>query len=101
MRLDGEHALAVLVTQQGGVENRIVHLPEGVTHAQLTEATNFLNAHIQGLTLSEAKEEIARLCSETRAALDHLSHHLVETGLALWGGEGADHKNPSYCSWAE
>ncbi|MET3589012.1 heat-inducible transcriptional repressor [Bartonella silvatica] len=92
VRLDGGHALAVLVTQQGRVENRIVHLPEGVTHAQLTEATNFLNAHIQGRTLSEAKEEIARLCLETRAALDHLSHHLVETGLALWGGEDADRK---------
>ncbi|WP_375674937.1 heat-inducible transcriptional repressor HrcA [Bartonella sp. CL100XZDX] len=92
VRLDREHALAVLVTQQGEVENRIVHLPEGVTHAQLTEATNFLNAHIQGRTLSEAKGEIARLCAETRAALDDLSHHLVETGLALWGGEDADHK---------
>ncbi|EJF91936.1 heat-inducible transcription repressor hrcA [Bartonella melophagi K-2C] len=92
VRLDCEHALAVLVTQQGEVENRIIHLPEGVTHSQLTEATNFLNAHIQGRTLNEAKTEIARLCVETRAALDQLSHHLVETGLALWGGEDSDHK---------
>ncbi|MCL6229022.1 heat-inducible transcriptional repressor HrcA [Bartonella bilalgolemii] len=92
VRLDGEHALAVLVTQKGDVENRIIKLPEGVTHAQLTEATNFLNAHIQGRTLNEAKIEVARLCSETRAALHQLSQHLVETGLALWGGEDSDHK---------
>ncbi|WP_026501185.1 heat-inducible transcriptional repressor HrcA [Bartonella clarridgeiae] len=90
--LDREHALAVLVTQKGDVENRIIHLPEGVTHAQLTEATNFLNAHIQGRTLNEAKLEIARLCSETRAALHQFSQHLVETGLALWGGEDSDNK---------
>ncbi|OPB32442.1 heat-inducible transcriptional repressor HrcA [Bartonella sp. AR 15-3] len=92
VRLDGEHALAVLVTQKGDVENRIIKLPEGVTHAQLTEATNFLNVHIQGRTLNEAKIEVARLCSETRAALHQLSQHLVETGLALWGGEDSDHK---------
>lgn len=92
VRLDGEHALAILVTQTGEVENRIIHLPEGVTATQLTEATNFLNMHIQGRTLSEAKAEIARLCIETRNALDQWSHHLVEAGLALWEKEGADHK---------
>ncbi|AQX20713.1 heat-inducible transcription repressor HrcA [Bartonella sp. CDC_skunk] len=92
VRLDREHALAILVTQKGDVENRIIQLPEGVTHAQLTEATNFLNAHIQGCTLNEAKAEVARLCSETRAALHQLSQHLVETGLALWGGEDSDNK---------
>ncbi|MCZ2327978.1 heat-inducible transcriptional repressor HrcA [Bartonella sp. F02] len=92
VRLDEEHVLAVLVTETGEVENRIVHLPEGITHTQLTEATNFLNAHIQGRTLGEAKVELARLCVQTRDALDQLSHHLIETGLALWEKEGVNHK---------
>ncbi|WP_412058797.1 heat-inducible transcriptional repressor HrcA [Bartonella sp. DGB2] len=84
--LDKEQALAVLVTQKGDVENRIIQLPAGVTHAQLNEATNFLNAHIQGRTLHEAKQEIKRLKKETQAALDQLSQELVNTGLAIWGG---------------
>lgn len=92
VRLDEEHALAILVTEMGEIENRIVDLPEGVTHTQLTEATNFLNAHIQGRTLSEAKAEVARLCVEARDAFDQLSHYLIETGLALWTGENSDHK---------
>ncbi|MCZ2203470.1 heat-inducible transcriptional repressor HrcA [Bartonella sp. A05] len=92
VRLDEDHALAILVMQTGEVENRIVHLPEDVTTTQLTEATNFLNMHIQGRTLSEAKAEIACLCVEMRSALDQLSHHIIETGLALWEKEGTDHK---------
>jgi len=59
VRLDNRRALVVLVNQTGDVENRIVDLPEGVTPAQLTEASNYLNAHIQGRTLSEARAEIA------------------------------------------
>ncbi|MHC5306139.1 heat-inducible transcriptional repressor HrcA [Bartonella sp. LJL80] len=92
VRLDPDRALAVLVTQKGDVENRIVELPKGVTHAQLSEATNYLNAHIQGRTLSEAKTEISRLREETKAALDELSQHLVDAGLAIWGGGGLDQK---------
>ncbi|ALE03316.1 heat-inducible transcriptional repressor HrcA [Bartonella ancashensis] len=92
VRLDNQNALAILVTQSGEIENRIVHLPEGVTHSQVVEATNFLNAHIQGRTLREAKIEIEHLCAETRDALDQLSHRLVKMGLALWGGEDEDRK---------
>lgn len=84
--LEPRKALAVLVSQNGDVENRVVELPSGVTSSQLHEATNFLNAHIRGRTLVEARVEIARLKEETRAALDTLSQALVETGLAVWAG---------------
>ena len=79
----------MLVSQNGDVENRVVELPAGVTLSQLTEASNFLNAHIRGKTLAEARVEIARLKDETRAALDALSQELIEKGLAVWaGGDG-------------
>jgi heat-inducible transcriptional repressor len=86
IQLEPRKALTVLVSQNGDVENRVVDLPEGVTVSQLHEASNFLNAHIRGRTLAEAKTEIARLREETRAALDTLSQDLVERGLAVWAG---------------
>lgn len=89
IRLEPEKALAVMVSQNGDVENRVVDLPVGVTSSQLVEASNFLNAHIRGRTLAEAKTEIARLKEETRSALDTLSQGLVERGLAVWAGEGS------------
>ncbi|MEQ9572000.1 MAG: heat-inducible transcriptional repressor HrcA, partial [Nitratireductor sp.] len=61
IQLEPTKALAVLVSQSGDVENRIVDLPAGVTAAQLHEASNFLNAHIRGKTLAEARSDIARL----------------------------------------
>lgn len=88
VRLEPTKALAVLVTQSGDVENRVIDLPVGVTTSQLIEASNFLNAHIQGRTITEARQEIARLKDETQQALDALSQHLVQEGLAVWGGEG-------------
>jgi heat-inducible transcriptional repressor len=89
IQLEPTRALAVLVSQNGDVENRIVELPEGVTTSQLVEATNFLNAHIVGRTLAEARTEVARLKLETKTALDALSQDLVDKGLAVWaGGDG-------------
>jgi len=86
IQLEPARALVVLVSQNGDVENRVIDLPAGVTVSQLHEASNFLNAHIRGRTLAEAKTEIARIQEETRAALDTLSQHLVEKGLAVWAG---------------
>ena len=86
IQLEPGKALAVLVTQSGDVENRVIDLPAGVTASQMTEASNFLNAHLRGRTLAEARGEITRLMAETRTALDGLSQALVQKGLALWGG---------------
>jgi heat-inducible transcriptional repressor len=86
IQLEPKRAIAVLVSQNGDVENRVVDLPPGVTLSQLTEASNFLNAHINGRTLAEAKAEIERLKAETKTALDALSQDLVDKGLAVWAG---------------
>ncbi len=86
IQLEPTKALTVLVSQNGDVENRIIDLPAGVTVSQLHEASNFLNAHIRGRTLAEARTEISRIQEETRAALDSLSQALVEKGLAVWAG---------------
>ncbi|MDZ5697277.1 heat-inducible transcriptional repressor HrcA [Chelativorans sp. M5D2P16] len=90
IQLEPTKALAVLVSQNGEVENRVLDLPAGVTASQLVEASNFLNAHIRGRTLAEARNEVERLKEETRAALDSLSQSLVEQGLAVWAGQDSD-----------
>src|SRR5919107_4205936 len=59
--LGSSRALAILVGADGSVENRIVSLDGGTTPAALTEVSNFINARLAGLTLSEAE---ARLRAE-------------------------------------
>jgi heat-inducible transcriptional repressor len=87
IQLEPTRALAILVSQNGDVENRVMQLPAGVTASQLQEATNYLNAHIRGLTLGEARTEVARLKQETKTALDALSQELIDRGLAVWAGD--------------
>src|SRR5947199_7398585 len=58
VRLEPESALAILVADDGQVENRIINVPAGLPASALTEASNFLNAHVRGRTLAEAKSEL-------------------------------------------
>src|SRR5580700_2176171 len=55
VRLEPERALVVLVADDGQVENRVLNVPAGLPTSALTEASNFLNAHVRGRTLAEAK----------------------------------------------
>ena len=86
VRLEPTRALVVLVGGNDQVENRIIDLPAGVTAAQLTEAANFLNAHLAGHTLAELRGELKRLKNEVSRELDDLSQTLVERGVAVWSG---------------
>ncbi|MDH6265008.1 heat-inducible transcriptional repressor [Rhizobium sp. SG_E_25_P2] len=86
IRLSPEKALAVLVGDRDEVENRIISLPAGITSSQLVAAANFLNAHMSGLTLTEAGDRIQKLKETIRTELDQLSRDLVERGLATWSG---------------
>lgn len=93
IRLEATKALAVLVGESGDVENRVIDLPSGVTASQIVEASNFLNAHVVGRTIGEARARVQALKDETATALDLLSQGLVEKGLALWSG--ADGAQPA------
>ena len=89
VRLDPERALVVLVGENGEVENRVLELAPGTTASQLVEASNFLNAHVVGRTLREARERVEALKEDTARALDALSRTMVDAGLAVWSGAGA------------
>jgi len=87
--LGQDQALAVLVGDDGSVENRIMTLSAGVTPSTLQEASNFLNARLKGRPLAEARTEMRAEMDAARAQLDAAAARLVEDGLAAWSG-GAD-----------
>ena len=92
VRLEPERALVVLVSDDGQVENRVVQLPVGLPSSTLVEAGNFLNAHVRGKTLAEAKVELERALKEEQARLDELTQKVVEAGLASWSGGESDQR---------
>ncbi|MBX9706415.1 MAG: heat-inducible transcriptional repressor HrcA [Caulobacteraceae bacterium] len=86
--LGSGQALAVLVADDGTVENRLMTLAAGVTPSTLQEASNFLNARLKGRPLSEARQEMRGELDAARKELDAAAARLVEEGLAAWSGGG-------------
>jgi heat-inducible transcriptional repressor len=88
--LGGDQTLAVMVFDDGTVENRLMRTPPGLTPSALQEASNFLNARLRGRTLIEAKAEVGAELDVARQALNETAARLVEDGLAAWSGGGGD-----------
>ncbi len=80
----GDQALVVLVFADGHVENRLFTPPPGQTPSSMREAANFLNALVEGKTLSELQRTIKDDMADKRRELDALAATLVEQGLAVW-----------------
>lgn len=85
----GDQALVVLVFADGHVENRLFTPPPGQTPSSMREAANFLNALVEGKTLSDLRRTIKDDMALKRRELDSLAATLVEQGLAIWD-EDAD-----------
>ncbi|KIC36299.1 heat-inducible transcriptional repressor HrcA [Leisingera sp. ANG-M7] len=85
-----DRALVVLVFSDGHVENRLFTPPPGQTPSSMREAANFLNALIEGKTLSEVQRQIQKEISARRQEIDSLAHAMIESGLAVWEEEGSE-----------
>ncbi|MBO0734226.1 MAG: heat-inducible transcriptional repressor HrcA [Methylocapsa sp.] len=84
VRIEPQRALAVLVAEDGSIENRILQIPPGLPPSALCEASNYLNARIRGRTLPEVKAEIETSREQAEAELGELAARLVDAGLASW-----------------
>lgn len=82
--LSAERALVVLVFGDGHVENRVFTPPPGQTPSSMREAANFLNALVEGKTLSDIRRDMRQQITARRQEIDVLAHALVESGLAVW-----------------
>ena len=86
IRLEPTKALAVIVGENGSVENRILTLPAGTTASSLIEASNFINAQVAGRTIGEANLLLKQMQDSARRELDDLTGKLVDAGIATWAG---------------
>ncbi|MGA9658618.1 MAG: heat-inducible transcriptional repressor HrcA [Asticcacaulis sp.] len=89
--LSADQALTVLVFSDGRVENRLMPLTAGMTPSILSEASNYLNAHMKGRTLSEARLELKSELEQERQKLNEAAATLIDDGLAVWSG-GSEEK---------
>lgn len=78
--------LVVLITQDHGVENRILELEGNLPPSILQEASHYLTSHLSGKTLSHAKALMEKELLHHQEKLDDLTNHLLQSGVAMWAG---------------
>ena len=86
--LSHDRAMVVLVMADGHVENRLFTPPPGQTPSSMREAANFLNALIEGKTLSELQTVMRAEIAQRQQEIDVLSRSLIDQGLAAWVDDG-------------
>ncbi len=85
--LDSNQALAVLVYDDGHVENRIMSVPEGLMASSLERAGNYLSNRLRGRKLSDARGDILAEIESGKSELEKTASALVKQGIAEWGGD--------------
>ena len=89
LRLAERRVLVILVTPEGDVQNRVIFTAQDYTQAQLVEASNYLNAHYQGLTLDEVRGRLRVEVDSLRDEIAALMRAAVQAGTDALA-EGSD-----------
>ena len=88
--LDANRVLAVLVGEDGHIENRIIALPVETLGTSLEQASNYLTARSAGRTLAQAASMVEKEIASGKSALDEASRDLVQRGLAVWSEDASN-----------
>jgi heat-inducible transcriptional repressor len=83
VQLQPKKIMAILVLQNGLVENRIINLDQPLPPTALTSAANYLTSKLSGKTLAQAEKSISEDIKNNTTQLDVLTQGLVQKGLAL------------------
>jgi heat-inducible transcriptional repressor len=86
--LSGDQLLAVVVTQQGAVQNRVVAAPRPIPRDEIERLHNLLAELVTGRTLPEVRDALAAQMESEEGQVQHL-RRLAEAMLAA-AADGAD-----------
>ena len=78
VKLSGKRILAILVSQSGSVQNKIIETDEELQAADLTGMANYLNDILKGLTITQVKNKILEEMQEEKIRYDALLARALE-----------------------
>jgi heat-inducible transcriptional repressor len=94
-RLATGRVLAVLVTQTGAVQDRVLILDRDLTHVELETAARYLNENFRGWPIERVRAEVARRMDLERAAYHQMLASVEE--LCRKGALAGDQGGPEIC----
>ncbi|MCD6734736.1 MAG: heat-inducible transcriptional repressor HrcA [Burkholderiaceae bacterium] len=78
LRLSERRILLIIVTPEGDVQNRILSTERDYTPSQLTEAANYINAHLAGLDFESIRTRLQSELASLRDDITALMQKAVE-----------------------
>lgn len=92
IKLGGRRLLAILVSQNGTVQNKLIETDEELRPEELVRMANYLNHFLQGLTIAQVKEKILAEMQSDKVRYDALmaralrfsQETLAETGSEVF-----------------
>ena len=79
--LDKNQLLAVIVTQDARIENRLITLEETFNPSMLTEASNYISTKFAGKTLSEVKQMLRLELTKERGQMTKLMQDMLNKSV--------------------
>lgn len=89
LALSDKKLLVIIVTQDGNVQNRILLTEKPYSSSELTQASNYFNAHFQGYTLEEVQQKLHSELKQMQAEMNTL----MTAALAASSLDQADDKD--------
>lgn len=90
IRLGSRRVLAILVSESGSVQNRIIELKEDIPAAELVRMANYLNAMLHGLSISQVKGRIVKEMESERIRYDDLLANALKLSQQAIGETGEE-----------
>jgi heat-inducible transcriptional repressor len=84
LRLSNGKVLAVLVSNTGKIENRVIEVPDFVDVEALNNASAELKRHIAGQTLGEARDQMLANLAEQRGRINEVIDQMMDAAHQ-WG----------------
>jgi heat-inducible transcriptional repressor len=88
--LSNQRVLAILVTGDGEVNNRILNTHREFSRAELDQAANFLNHSFSGLDMEAVRQKVLEELNEARHHFDQLMAEALEMAEELVDSSGQD-----------
>ena len=93
LSLNDNRVLAILVTNDSEVENRIIKSDRPYTQAELTEAANYLTSAFAGRDIRAVKNGLLAEMTEARREMNHLMEVAVEMSQKVFNQSESENKD--------
>ncbi len=89
LRLSGKRVLAILVTSQGEVHNRIIDVRRAYSASQLEQAANYLNAAFAGQDVAAVRRRLMKEMQDTRTRMNEIMSKALEMAGQVFDAKGS------------